>query len=148
MVFRQELSMLLYSKSTVKQVAKELRGEAMKAHLAGEGTSSNNDHEPSLLHPTTADDTAPCQFYIVAGSKSFDDLFFFLEHHFMPRIAWAGLRLSFKKLRPFVPEVIALGVYHEFGGHLNVTPARTEKSFKWPASQSKRDVKGFWGPLA
>lgn len=107
--------------------------------------------EPSLLHPTTVYDTAPCQFYIddiVAGSKSFDDLFFFLEHHFLPRVAWAGLRLSFMKLRLFVPEVIALGVHLKVGGHLKVTTARTEKLSKWPAPQNKRDVRGFWGPSA
>lgn len=48
--------------------------------------------EPSLLHPDIVSAPEPSKFYmddIVAGSRSFEQLFEFLEQHILPRILWS-----------------------------------------------------------
>lgn len=106
--------------------------------------------EPSLLHPRNISEPVQCRFYmddIVSGSSSFESAFHFLQHHFLPRILWAGLKLSFKKLKLFVPEIVALGIKHEVGGQLHVKPARIEKIASWPQPQTKKDVRSFLGAV-
>lgn len=44
------------------------------------------------------------------GFKDFDNQFAFLRAHFFPRVEWAHLLLSFKKLRLFASSVRALGI--------------------------------------
>lgn len=106
--------------------------------------------EPSLLHSATVDKPEPCKFYmnhIVAGSNSFEELYEFLEQHVLPRVLWSGLKLSFKKLKLFVPNVTALGVSHEVGGKVRITPSCTEKISRWPVPESRRDVRAFLGAV-
>lgn len=102
--------------------------------------------EPSLLHSPTVDAPKLCKFYmddIVAGSDSFEKLFEFLKHHFLPRILWSRLKLSFNKLKLFVPAVTALDVCHEVGGKIGITPSHTENISHWPFPESRRDVRAF-----
>lgn len=68
--------------------------------------------EPSLLIGTK--NTPPLlKFYIddiLSGFASPEAQFDFRVNHFFPRIEWARLSLSFKKLRLFVYKVVASGV--------------------------------------
>ena len=60
--------------------------------------------EPSLLMPLAEDQAAPHSFYfddIFSGFMNAGTALQFLEDHFLPRIAWSMMKLSFKKLRLF-----------------------------------------------
>jgi hypothetical protein len=54
------------------------------------------------------------------GFQGFDDLYEFLRDHFLPRIEWAKLRLSFKKMHLFEKQIKALGVTHVIGGFVKI----------------------------
>lgn len=57
--------------------------------------------EPSLLHSDRAEDPPPLTFYMddfFGGFPDFDSQFAFLRDHLFPRVDWAKLLLSFKKL--------------------------------------------------
>ncbi len=67
--------------------------------------------EPSLLHSRDPAISPPITFYMddfFGGFASFEELFAFLRNHFLPRVKWARLLLSFKKLRLFVRTAIRL----------------------------------------
>ena len=111
------------------------------------------DPEPSLLHTyTTGPDVEPpsASFYvddIFGGQRDYESMYQFLYHHFFPRIEWAGLRLSFKKLRLFVPSIVALGVEHVVGGTLKIRKERIAKIACWPVPQDATGVRSFLGSV-
>ncbi len=47
------------------------------------------------------------------GFRTFEELYDFLRYHFLPRVEWARLRLSFKKLQLFQDKIKALGVENQ-----------------------------------
>lgn len=58
--------------------------------------------EPSLIQPESPQEIAPIFPYaddLLGRHTSFERQYTFLEDHFLLRIEWAGLRLSFKKLK-------------------------------------------------
>lgn len=113
--------------------------------------------EPSLLHysatPLEKHQTAglaPLAYYmddIFGGAQSFDEQLEFLGNHLFPRLDWAGLKLSFKKLKLFVDQIKALGIEHHIGGRLSVLPHRAAKILEWPEPQNAKQVREFLGAV-
>ena len=69
--------------------------------------------EPSLFHSPDPTIPPPLVFYMddfFGSFQDFEDLFAFLRDHFFPRVEWARLLLSFKKLQLFASSIKALGV--------------------------------------
>ena len=71
----------------------------------------------------------------------------FLRDHFFPRVEWARLLLSFRKLRLFARSLKALGVIHEIGGLVRVLDERVEKIARWPKPTNQSEVRGFLGTV-
>lgn len=109
------------------------------------------DHnESSLLHATSSVDLPPLVCYMddfFGGFACWQDLYYFLRDHFLPRIEWSGLRLSFTKLKLFARELLAVGVVHSVGGHVNIKPERIARIAEWPVPCDKTDVRAFLGAV-
>ena len=106
------------------------------------------DPEPSLLHSPDPSTPPPLAFYMddfFGGFQDFEELYAFLRDHFFPRVEWAKLLLSFKKLRLFATEIKALGVSHRIGGHIKILEERVEKIAKWPVPRTQSEVRAFLG---
>jgi hypothetical protein len=104
--------------------------------------------EPSLLHSASPDDLPVLTFYMddfFGGFRTFDELYDFLRHHFFPRVEWARLRLSFKKLQLFQDQIKALGVTHSIGGHIHILEDRIAKIAQWPTPIDQTGVRAFLG---
>jgi hypothetical protein len=84
---------------------------------------------------------------IFSGCRTFDEGYSVLEDELLPRIDWARLRLSFKKLELFVEETIALGVHHKSGGVLYTKAERCDKIRNWPTPRTATDVRAFLGTI-
>ena len=78
-------------------------------------------------------------------SASFQEQFDFLRHHFFPRIEWARLKLSFKKLRLFAKEIKALGVTHCVAGLVHILEDRIKRIATWPTPTDQTGVRSFPG---
>ncbi len=106
--------------------------------------------EPSLLHSADPEIPPPITFYMddfFGGFTDFEDQFCFLRDHFFPRVEWAKLLLSFKKLRLFATSIKALGVIHEVGGHIRILEDRVGKVARWPVPSDQTEVRGFLGTV-
>ena len=106
--------------------------------------------EPSLLHSADPAIPPPLTFYMddfFGGFKDFENLFAFLKNHFFPRVEWARLLLSFRKLRLFAIMIKALGVTHRIGGHVHILEERIAKIAKWPEPLDQSGVRGFLGTI-
>lgn len=106
--------------------------------------------EPSLLHSVDKDTLPPVAFYVDDGfvaHRTYEEQYAFLETHLLPRLLWANLRISFKKLFLFVARVQALGEDHEIGGRVSLKPSRIEKIIDWPVPQTQTEVRSFLGTV-
>ena len=106
--------------------------------------------EPSLLQSASPDTPPPCTFCqddILGGHTSFEEQFAFLRDHFLPRIEWARLKLSFKKLFIFQETVKALGIQHFIGGTMQVFPDRVRKITDFPVPIDKTGIRAFLGTV-
>lgn len=106
--------------------------------------------EPSLLHSSSPDVPPPLTFYMddfFGGFKDFEEQFAFLRDHFFPRVEWAKLLLSFKKLRLFANQIKALGVTHTVGGLVYILEERVNKVAKWPTPIDQTGVRAFLGTV-
>ena len=106
--------------------------------------------EPLLLHSTNPATHPPLTFYIddfFGGFQDFDDQFRFLWDHFLPRVKWAKLLLSFKKLRLFASSIKALGVTNRIGGRVHILKERIDKIARWPVPTSQTEVREFIGTV-
>ena len=104
--------------------------------------------EPSFLHSAHCDHLPVLTFYtddLFGGFISFQEQYDFLRHHFLPRIEWACLRLSFKKLKLFASSIKALGVTHRVGGLIDILEDRIKKIATWPAPVDQTGVRAFLG---
>lgn len=70
---------------------------------------------------------------------------FFYYYYF--RIQWARLKLSFKKLKLFVPTITALGVRHKVGGMIRILESRIEWTIHWPVPKDITGVCSFISAL-
>lgn len=84
---------------------------------------------------------------LFGGFKDFEELFHFLKNHFLPRVEWAKLMLSFKKLKLFEESLVALGVVHTVEECLYILPERLRKIATWPIPKSPSAVRGFLGTV-
>lgn len=106
--------------------------------------------EPSLLHSASPDDLPVLTFYMddfFGGFRTFEEQYDFLRYHFLPRVEWARLRLSFKKLQLFQDQIKALGVTHSIGGHVHILEDRIAKIVRWPAPLDQSGVRAFLGTV-
>ena len=104
--------------------------------------------EPSLLHSDNPTKPPPLSFYMddfFGGFQDFEAQFTFLQDHFFPRVEWARLLLSFKKLRLFASTIKALGVTHCVGGHVYILDERIAKIAAWPVPSDQSGVRAFLG---
>lgn len=102
--------------------------------------------EPSLLHLSDSSYQPILVFYMddfFGGFGSFQELYDFLREHFLPRVEWARVRLSFKKLKLFEDTIRALGVTHKIGGLVHILEERVEKIARWPTPTDLSGVRGF-----
>ena len=107
------------------------------------------DPRPSLLHGLKGNPLM-CSKYvddINLGGPSLEAQFQFLEEELFPRLAWANLTLSFKKIVLFTSKVKALGIAHEVGGVIRVLPDRVKKIANWPEPRTQRQVRSFLGAI-
>ena len=103
--------------------------------------------EPSLFNLT---DPPPLKFYlddIFGGFASPEAAVEYLEQHLLPRLDWARVKISFKKLRLLQTEIIALGVEHLTQGRLRIRSARIDKILSWPKPSNQKEVRSFVGML-
>lgn len=105
--------------------------------------------EPSFLHNPRGPEYHPdMTFYIddlFPAHSSWSEHWTFLQHHFLPRLRWARLRLSMDKMKIGVHEMLALGEIHRVGGTVAIKPERVKKILEWPVPQNQTDVRGFLG---
>lgn len=69
-------------------------------------------------------------FYIddmFSGLSNFQDAYNFMTNELFPRLEWARLKLSFKKIELFMDEIVALRTLYKKGGIVYVTPERRDK---------------------
>lgn len=106
--------------------------------------------EPSLLHSASPNNLPVLIFYIddfFSGFRTFEELYNFLRYHFLPRIKWARLRLSFKKLQLFQDQIKALGVTHSIRGYIYILEDRIAKIARWPTPIDQSGVRAFLGTV-
>ncbi len=106
--------------------------------------------EPSLLHSSSPDVPPPLTFYMddfFGGFQDFEEQFAFLRDHFFPRVEWARLLLSFRKLRLFASKIKALGVTHAIGGLVHILEERVAKIAQWPVPSDQSGVRSFLGTV-
>ncbi len=103
--------------------------------------------EPSLLHSESPNTLPPLTYDFFGGFEDFEEQYQFLRHHFLPRIEWAKLKLSFKKLKLIERSIKALGVTHTIGGFVQVLEDRIGKIVAWeaPRDQTGRSFLGVVG---
>jgi hypothetical protein len=91
-----------------------------------------------------------CTFYvddIFLGVQTFDEGYDLLADEILPRIEWAKLKLSFKKLELFVKEIVALGVLHQVGGRVFTKPERCDKIRDFPVPRDASGIRRFLGTI-
>lgn len=101
---------------------------------------------PSVLEPSSQDGIALVKFYmddIFTGSKTPEEAYDVLRNHLLPRLVFAKLRLSFKKMHIFVDSITALGVRHLAGGIMHTKPERAERIRIFPIPKDQRGVRSF-----
>lgn len=115
------------------------------------GAINNAGPKPSLLDSKEDDQLPTLTFYIddfFGGFEDFEAQFQFLLNHFFPRIEWARVRLSFKKLKLFQQQLRALGVTHCIGGKVKIVDDRIQKITQFPEPASVSEVKSFLGTVS
>ncbi|POS82059.1 hypothetical protein EPUL_005888, partial [Erysiphe pulchra] len=131
--------------------------QVMSAHASDEGNQSNRHNQrdtgkidysssspryPKTRRPEKRELSAHAQWF-----TTFEEGYSVLENELFPRLAWAKLKLSFKKLELFVEETVALGVLHKAGGRILTKPQRCEKIRSFPAPKSATEVRRFLGAI-
>ncbi|POS83256.1 hypothetical protein EPUL_005456 [Erysiphe pulchra] len=125
---------------------KSIKNENMHSSLSKSKTGS----EPSLISAEAPGTLPKMTFYIddiFSGATNFEEMFHFLENHLFPRLACAKLKLSFKKMKLFVHDVLALGIIHKAGGILQIKEDRARLIRAWPIPMSSSDVAAFLGAI-
>ncbi|KAI1000816.1 hypothetical protein K3495_g7381 [Podosphaera aphanis] len=109
-------------------------------------TDECDGSEPSLLQAQNPEAPEPMKFYmddLFIGHRNPVEVYNFLEHHFLPRIAWGMLKLSFKKVKLFMEEIEACGTLHKAGGVILIKHKRAEKISNFPEPVNQHDVMSF-----
>lgn len=77
------------------------------------------------------------------GHETFPEAFEFVFDHFLPRLMWAKLRMSFKKLELFMTTIVGIGMTFSVGGAIAIKPERVAKIMSWPPPFTKPDIRSF-----
>ncbi|POS82380.1 hypothetical protein EPUL_006396, partial [Erysiphe pulchra] len=104
----------------------------------------------SILVPKAIDQLPGASFYIddiFSGFETFEQGYELLKNELLPRLSWARLRLSFKKLELFVTSTVALGVNHKAGGKSVTKTERCDKIRDFPVPKDKTGVRKFLGAI-
>ncbi|KAI0995442.1 hypothetical protein K3495_g12736 [Podosphaera aphanis] len=104
--------------------------------------------EPSLLRAQAETEAAKVRFYvddIFAGCTSVPEAYVTLRDHLLPRLDWANLRLSFKKLKLFSTNITALGLVHKAGGMIEPKVGRADKIRQFPVPKNQSEIRSFLG---
>ncbi|KAI1005918.1 hypothetical protein K3495_g2302 [Podosphaera aphanis] len=102
----------------------------------------------SILLPKETGQLPGAAFYIddiFSGFQSFEEGYKLLEEQLLPKLDWAKLRLSFKKLELFVTETVALGVTHRAGGIMLTKTERCDKIRDFPVPKDVSGIRKFLG---
>lgn len=106
--------------------------------------------EPSLTAPRSPGSLIEASEYIddvFATHASVGEQMAWIEYHFLPRILWSRLKLSFKKVFIGCEEIAALGMIHRTYGRVSVKHDRAEKLRIWPVPVNQTHVRQFMGSL-
>lgn len=74
------------------------------------------------------------------GHEEFAEAFSFVFEHFLPRLIWGMLRMSFKKLELFMTTICGIGISFSIGGAISIKPDRIFRIMGWPSPLSISDV--------
>jgi hypothetical protein len=102
--------------------------------------------ESSLLQNAIVNDSSLVTFYqddILEKHRSFENQFAFLRDHFLSRIEWSRLRLTFKKLYFFQKTVKALEITHTVNEKIRILNERCEKMINFLIFTISTDVRVF-----
>ncbi|KAI0965717.1 hypothetical protein F4678DRAFT_467261 [Xylaria arbuscula] len=114
------------------------------------GPITSPDPEPSLISPESPDALISATEYIddvFATHASIEEQLAWIEIHFLPRILWAKLKLSFGKCSNGCEEIVALGMTHKTYGRISVKADRAEKLKVWPPLKDQTEVRMFMGAI-
>ncbi|KAK6211749.1 pol polyprotein [Colletotrichum tabaci] len=67
----------------------------------------------------------------------------FVKDHLLPRLVWAMVRLSRKKISLGMTSIVAMGWTHSIGGVTTIKPSRIAKLLEWPVPKSQTEVRSF-----
>lgn len=124
--------------------------ELMNIVLGPISSAGKFEERESMLVSDSPNTLPKCTCYvddIFSGFRTFEEGYSILENELFPRLAWAKLKLSFKKLELFVEETVALGVLHKAGGRILTKPERCEKIRRFPAPKNATEVRRFLGAI-
>ena len=100
----------------------------------------------SLLHSNDSASLSMLTFYMndfFDEFASFEKQYVFLKKHFLSRVEWTRLLLSFKKLQLFVEKIRTLNVIHSVDDFVRILKKRIVKIVRWSVSKNQFDVRDF-----
>lgn len=81
---------------------------------------------------------------VFATHTDFESQWTFIEEHLLPRLDWAKLKLTFKKIRIGCSEIVAVEIVHRTHGRLAIKPDRVAKIGEWPIPVDQRECERSW----
>lgn len=106
---------------------------------------------PSLLSTLDKNRLQDLGFYIddtFMAHESWDKHWRCIRDHYLPRLEWGMVKLSFGKIKIGMAKIIALGEVHEVGGRINIKPDRVKLLLGWPLPTETTDIRSFLGTAA
>lgn len=106
--------------------------------------------EPSLLHAPLPREMNPMETYmddIFLKHTTFEDQWAFVRDHLLPRLLWTLMKISLKKVRLGMRQILAIGWIHQIGGIMKVKPERAEMIRDHPVPLDPTGVRSFLGKL-
>lgn len=105
--------------------------------------------ERSFLHNAQGPEhPTDMTFYIdnmFVAHSSWSEQWTFIRDHLLLRLLWAGLKLSFEKIKIGLDQIVALRELHLSSGRKAPKPKRIQKLLDWPQPQNQTDVRSFLG---
>ncbi|SMR65003.1 unnamed protein product [Zymoseptoria tritici ST99CH_3D1] len=104
--------------------------------------------EKSFLHAPTPKDLADISFYIddlSAAHSDWEKHWDFIANHLLPRLEWAMMRLSLRKVKIGMNKIEILGETHEAGGKRSMKPDRVLSVLEFPVPYNATEARGFHG---
>ncbi|CCF36665.1 pol polyprotein [Colletotrichum higginsianum] len=89
---------------------------------------------------------SPVEIYfddIFTKFATWEEEWAFVKDHLLPRLVWAMVRLSRKKISLGMTSIVAMGWTHSIGGVTTIKPSRIAKLLEWPVPKSQTEVRSF-----